>query len=572
MENNSHGPTDETLNTYPELLKVQDKYTVLYKNIFIYDKNNPAKKIEQKIESIEIKKNSLVLIPSPVLFYGFKELYKKLPENCFILSVEYEKELYELRKKPESDYLSEPETDYICTASQEFFLNFFDTRKELAGIKHIVFLPLNNGYLLHKDFYTESYGNLKKSLKQFLINSLTLYSLGKRYYKNLILNLPSLLKGKDIKELKTDKPVVITGAGESLEKALPLLINNRNLFKIIAIDTSLRTLINFGIIPDYVIAVESQFYNIFDFLGNNCRSIPLIADMTTYPLTSRIFTGEKYYFISDFTLSNFLDMLKEENLLPTFIPPLGSVGITALYISLMISTSFIFYTGLDFSFMLGKTHAKDSPLITDALINWAKLSKKNNYYLSITDNLIPAGELCKKTIYTTPALKSYAETMSNIIAGEKPSLPDARSAENTKNKRIYSLFSSAVVLKNENNVLDEKTFVSMLKSGVQPGPPADGSVSSNSGEDYKQRIKAILENELSKIERVINSGVDFLNGISQSNNQNIIKELAKNSDYLLPQYPTNVTHTTLDSVTVKYILLTCYSFSKTIKNTLTNIR
>ena len=552
---------EKSKETCPELLKVQDQYTILYKNSFIYDKNRPIEKIEQKINNIEIKNNSLILIPSPVLFYGLKTLYKKLPENCFILCVEYEKELYELKERPESDYL--PEIEYINITDQNFFLNFFETRKDISFIKHILLLPLNKGYLLHKDFYTECYDNLKKNLKQFLKNSLTLYSLGKRYYKNLILNLPSWSKGKDIKELKIDKPVVITGAGESIENALAVLKNNRSLLKIIAIDTSLKTLLNYGIIPDFIIAVESQVYNIFDFLGNNVKSISLIADMTTYPLTSRIFTGEKYYFTSNFTSSEFLNKLKAENLLPTFIPPLGSVGITALYIASMLSSSFIFYTGLDFSFMIGKTHAKDSPAIINTLINWTKLSEKDNYHVLINDNLIEAGEQRNKTIYTTPVLKSYAEIMNNMLS---------------RDMGIYSLFSSNIVVENKNNVSDIETFVSIIKSEkikqenkkniINPENKIEPSFSNNDLTAKSGKTKTVLENELKIIERIINSGVDFLNGISQNENQNIIKELTEESDYLLPYYPSVNYSKTFDSVTVKYILLACYSFSKTIKNTL----
>ncbi|MCL2705141.1 MAG: DUF115 domain-containing protein [Spirochaetaceae bacterium] len=559
MENNKE--------TNPELVKVSssaptkvgDQYTVLYKNTFIYDKNAPIAKIEQKIDNIEIKNNTLVLIPSPVLFYGLKALYKNLPENCSILCIEYEKELYELKERPESDYL--PEIEYINITNYDIFLNFFDTKKDLAFIKHILFLPLNKGYLLHKDFYTECYDNLKRNLKQFLKNTLTLYSLGNRYYKNLILNLPFWSNGKDIKELKIDKPVVITGAGESIEKALPLLKKNRNLLKIIAIDTSLKTLVNFGIIPDFIIAVESQLYNIFDFLGNSDTTISIIADMTTYPLTSRIFTGDKYYFTSSFTSSNFLDILHTNKLLPTFIPPLGSVGITALYIASMISSSYIFYTGLDFSFMIGKTHAKDTPMITNTLVNWTRLSEKNNYYISSNDNFIEAGKYSNKTIYTTPVLKSYAEIMDNIIS---------------KNKNIYSLFSSPVLVKNKNSILDEETFISMITSSDLRTLQSSTILHSNNPEalsnidiaNRSKKIKIFLEKELDKIDKIIISGVDFLNGISQESNQQIIKQLVEKSDYLLPYYPSANYSKTLDSVAVKYILLACYSFSKAIKNTL----
>jgi hypothetical protein len=90
--------------------------------------------------------------------------------------------------------------------------------------------------------------------------------------------------------------------------------------------------------------------------------------------------------------------------------------------------------------------------------------------------------------------------------------------------------------------------------------------------DLAKKINTFLENELSRIETVINSGVDFLNGISLEDNQNIIKQLTENSDYLLPHYPLVNYSKSLDSVTTKHILLACYSFSKTIKNTLSIIR
>ncbi len=540
----------------PELLKAQAGYTVLYQNILIYEKDNPAKKIDQKIDNIEIKENSLILIPSPVLFYGLRKLYSKLPDNCFVLCLEWEKQLYDLKEKPESEYFSE--ISYINITNPGFFLNFFDNRKELSFIKHIVFLPLNKGYLLHKDFYAECYDNLKKNLKQFLKNSLTLYSLGQRYYKNLILNLPVYAKEKDIKQLKIDKPVVITGAGESLEKALPILKSNREFLKIIAIDTSLKTLINSNIIPDFVIAVESQLYNIFDFMGNNSSSISLIADMTTYPLTSRIFNSSKYYFTSNFTSSKFLDKLKKEKLLPEIIPPLGSVGITALYIASIISASFIFYTGLDFCFTTGKTHAKDSPAIINSLVNLTRLSGETNYNISVKGNLIGAGEYCNKTFYTTPVLKSYSEIMYNIIS---------------KNKKIYSLFFPGIVVKNSNNIADEQAFLSMLNNADKEldKNPAKDKITADYNIDIVNRtekIKTILENELGKIEIIINSGIDFLNGVSQEKNQNIIKQFTEESDYLLPYYPSVNYSKDLDSVTVKFILLSCYSFKKTIKNTL----
>ncbi|MCP5513934.1 MAG: DUF115 domain-containing protein [Spirochaetales bacterium] len=536
----------------PYLIKAvkEDSYTVFYRNTLLYDKANPQGKIAQKIRQQEIKPDTLIIIPSPLLFYGIEELYACLPESCRLLCIESDISLYNLKDNAESRYSCDFE--YLKIEDPDFFLNYIDNMKH-GMIKNVLFLPLNRGYYLNRDFYQKCYENIKKSLKNFLKNSLTLYSLGHRYFTNIFLNMPEFCEKNDIRNLVVDSPVFIAGAGESLESSLPLIKKYRRFFKILALDTAIKTLAGYGITPDFIVAVESQLYNIFDFIGFRYSKIPLIADITSYPLTSRIFKGKKYYFTSHFTNSEFLEKCRNLNLIPSFIPPLGSVGITALYIALQITDKPVFYSGLDFSFTPGKTHSKDSPSIIDCLINMGRLSGDKNYALSFSRDLIPVKNIKGEDVYTTSVLKSYSETMSDLIAG---------------GKSVYSLFSCGIT-GNANNIADEEEFKKLIPADTDKCGNPENILSGEEGLPVKRaEIKTLLESELVKTDAVIKAGVDALNGQIKNDNLYLIKKLTKDSDYLLPKLPGINYSKDYTDVTVKYILLSCYRFRKIISNTL----
>ncbi len=124
---------------------------------------------------------------------------------------------------------------------------------------------------------------------------------------------------------------------------------------------------------DYILAVESQFYNIYDFYGCKDTGIPVICDISAYPKTARITGGENYFFFSEFSDSSFLKEMDNMGLLPGKIPPLGSVGVIAVYAALELTKLPVIYSGLDFSFIPGKSHSRMSPFITLTSL----LKKKN---------------------------------------------------------------------------------------------------------------------------------------------------------------------------------------------------
>lgn len=549
------------------------EFTVFYKDTFLYDKNCPTSNIINKINAIEVKPNTLIFIPSPLLFYGIDVLLEKLSIGCAVLCVESDQNLFLLKNCKSSLFekcynvsqnsFKKSKFEYVRTNNADFFLNIFE-KFNFSSIRNFLFLPLGKGYLISRDFYTKCFENLKKNHSSYLKNTLTLYAFGQRYFKNIFLNIPFFIannsnrsvSAEDVKNLFVNFPIVVVGAGESLETALPLIKKYRSGFKLIAIDTALKTLFQESIRPDYVLALESQIYNIADFIGCDFFSIPLIADMTTYPLTSKLFKGKKYYFSSDFKSSPFLNLCVKEKIIPSFVPPLGSVGVIALYIASLITSSPIFYTGLDFSFKAGKTHAKESPQILNALVSANRLSGEKNYYISFSRPVRKIKNLSGETVFTTAILESYGNSLKEII---------------TSCHNIYSLFSCGIV-ENKNNIADEKQFESILLKADK----ANIENKSFAVADKADREKTIcfLQKEYEKICIVIKAGAEALNGINSEENIARIKEVLEYSDYLIPFIPDSPSvklQEQYDGTKLKYILLSAYKFKKTVENALKTI-
>jgi hypothetical protein len=76
-------------------------------------------------------------------------------------------------------------------------------------------------------------------------------------------------------------------------------------------------------------------------------------------------SGKISFFSSAFTDLCILGRLRETGLIPLTIPPLGSVGVAAVYLSRILTDAPVFFSGLDFSYMPGKTHARGAPSLMD---------------------------------------------------------------------------------------------------------------------------------------------------------------------------------------------------------------
>ncbi len=255
------GISDSNKNEKPHLIKADGAFcslnTVEYKGKFLYSKYNPKRTILACIENLTILPGTILLLCSPLLFYGFEELIQKLPKNCKIIGFEADKNLFEFSK------------NYLCESQKDIrFFNFSNileldeyTRNLAQSGDYRRILRINFSAGIH--FAEEKYEEVEKGLQEIITifwkNRITVQKMGRLYSKNIFKNLPYLKNSVQLSDSKNciSKNILVCGAGESLDNFAHWEKLKDNFF-IIAVDAAARSLCEKNIMPDAIVALEPQ--------------------------------------------------------------------------------------------------------------------------------------------------------------------------------------------------------------------------------------------------------------------------------------------------------------------------
>ncbi len=400
-------------DNYPLAIETARGLSINYQGKSLYSKYNPSRTPVQIAENTILKNETLYIIPSPLLLYGVDILLEKLPVDSFIVGIEVDQKLMKLSLES-SNAIIHPYFKYARLETREQLKSLIE---DLGTWKYrrCEIVPLNSGYNLYQSEYDRLFQFASFVLSTFWRNRLTINKLGKLWIKNTFINSKSITTEIPDNE---GKPVVVCGAGASLEQSLSILKKYRDNLYIMAVDTALSSLVESEIIPDLVFALEAQFYNLGDFYNLSDHKIDLLTDITGYPPVCREISGQVYNVFTDFFENNLLKRLEDKGFVKIKIPPLGSVGVAAVATALQIFQSNIFLTGLDFSFIPGKSHSKGSPFSNSLLRSSNRMKPADSYKISIARKIISVpGKLPDTIVYTDHVLDTYAKLLNDIISG-----------------------------------------------------------------------------------------------------------------------------------------------------------
>lgn len=216
---------------------------------------------------------------------------------------------------------------------------------------------------------------------------------------------------RPLKKESVSKPILVIGAGTSVDKLLPKLTGHKQNFFILCVDAALPALLQSGIRPDAVVAVECQVAIEKAYIGAAESGIHVIADLTSRPRVTRLCAGAVSFFLSEYCTMPFMTDIKTAARslgIPVF-PPLGSVGLyaveTALYIRKPATP--VFVCGLDFSFVPGQTHCKGAPAHTAAAITANRLKPVGFPGAAYNYSAHTIAGKADHTEYTDAALSGY---------------------------------------------------------------------------------------------------------------------------------------------------------------------
>ncbi len=402
----------------------KDLKTVEYKGRLLYSKYNPTKAIETTIEKQAFLPGTLVVIFSPVLWYGIEKLKNSLPSDCKILALEEDENLFLLSQKilqEEIPLFLLRETSQIDSWVRKSCLN--------GKIKRVFGLDFSAGVGFAKEKYERVLDGIREIIAVFWKNRVTLVKIGHLFSRNFIRNLPHLDRDSTLEdeEGKVNNPIIVFGAGEGLD-FFPFDKIKASSFYILAVDAALPSLLERGIKPDAVVAMESQVAIEKAYIGSKDSRITLFLDLCSRSENSKILGGKRIWFSTKYSDGSFFDRLKDEKIIKNYIEPLGSVGLASVFIALKIRESEripIFIVGLDFSFSVGRTHAKGTAQTKQRLISTTRIKQIDDIASSFSSATEKTES--KKTgekVITTKVLSQYAFQF-NLMFASFPNLFDA---------------------------------------------------------------------------------------------------------------------------------------------------
>jgi hypothetical protein len=383
----------------PRLEDTGRGYTITYRGRALYSPADPRGAAVRRVKGLALQSGTLIFVPSVGLGYGLPELLEKLPDSCHVLCVEVDERLFKLALE-RAPSLPRGEKLTVIRTSRPDQAAAAACRLGLWRFRRLVPLHLCGAYRLYRREYRELQQALEEEIRLYWQNKLTLMAMADLWLKNLFTNIGLLPRSGDIRDLSTKRPILVTGAGPSLDSSLEWIGAVRNRVILLASDTSLPVLGAVGLAPDWVFTLDAQIHTLGDFLPFREPGIKVLCDLTSNPQALRLFP-ELFFFSTRFHHLSLFDRLERASLLPTPLPPRGSVGVSAVEAALLLTTGPVLFTGLDFSYANGQTHARGTPSHLAGLSRCSRLE--------------PCGMIAFGTLLSRPRMWQRGKTGGRLL-------------------------------------------------------------------------------------------------------------------------------------------------------------
>ncbi|MBU2599275.1 DUF115 domain-containing protein [bacterium] len=229
------------------------------------------------------------------------------------------------------------------------------TFKEMYVIEHLPSIKENPKY------YQEVEAKLKEALYMATVNVGTFLRYGAIWKNHILTNFPLILKHPGVNCLNhkfKELPVIIVGAGPSLDRNITTLKEVKDTALIISTDTALTTMLKNKVLPHLVMTVDGTIKNFTKCYQNLDipKNIFLISDLMAYPETFSKFSSEKIFILNDG--HPLLQWLGRFAGFDSYIPRGGNVSTAAFNLALRLGSKTIILIGQDLSFPGGKFYSQ----------------------------------------------------------------------------------------------------------------------------------------------------------------------------------------------------------------------
>lgn len=342
-------------------------FTAIYNGLYLHSRHNPkreATKIVSQIESCD-----LIVLAGFGLGYICDEIISnKIDTTTVVFEPNLELFLKVLRIRDITHIIKNRNFHLIINSNSESIKNFFIPQK----VKKIKYIPLTGRVKSDIDYFSSIEGSIKTYLDRMSVNINTLKKFGKLWVKNQCKNIPYMGYKNDLSDIFNKFkgiPGIIVSAGPSMEEIVPYLKEIKDKFLILAVDTAFKSLLDEGIEPDFVMSIDSQYWNSRHLTGGSSNNTILIADSSIQTSVLREFKNRTYFTKSSFPLGRYFENHRKE--FPK-VASGGSVSTNIWDFAQKLGLNEINFIGQDLGFPGGVTHYKNSYFEKNMLISSTK--------------------------------------------------------------------------------------------------------------------------------------------------------------------------------------------------------
>jgi hypothetical protein len=212
------------------------------------------------------------------------------------------------------------------------------------------------------NYYKEAYVKLLSSVTAFLkrtdAETRTTAAFGRRWVRNFFKNIGNI--NNALLYRQTEIPVIITGSGPSLEKALPVIEKAQDNCFIIAASSSIMALSAAGIKADIVIASDGGCWalkHIYPFFRNYKNTNTAVFAVNLCAALPSQCADTSQLIINDGSFWQSV-VLHELELPSVIIPQKGTVTAVAVELAMILTNGNLYLAGMDFAVNDIRTHAR----------------------------------------------------------------------------------------------------------------------------------------------------------------------------------------------------------------------
>jgi hypothetical protein len=212
------------------------------------------------------------------------------------------------------------------------------------------------------------------------VNENTLQRFGRLWVRNLARNLNVAASSPGVERLEglfagssgaAPIPALVLAAGPSLDLVLPHIREISRRALVVCVDTALRSLLRFGVEPDFLVVVDPQYWNWRHLAGLESPLSFLVSEAAAWPAVFRSSHRGTFLGGSLFPLGRRIEAFAGEK---GRLGAGGSVATSAWDLCRIMGCGSVWMAGLDLSYPGGRTHAAASLFEQRALASGCRLS------------------------------------------------------------------------------------------------------------------------------------------------------------------------------------------------------